>query len=208
MLSMNYQKVIYLFIILFSAHCIFAQTNSWELRKDSEGIEVYTREVKESNFDEFKGVVYLDASVKTIIDVICNVNEFDKWMPDVEKAKLLKRTGDSIQIDYVETKAPWPVQNRDVIVERHLYHNNSGTVIMEMKALPNYLPEKEGIVRIKKMNGFWKIIPQKNKVKIIYQILTEPGGSIPSWLANLKVVDNPFETLKGLRQMVKTYQNK
>jgi hypothetical protein len=28
---------------------------------------------------------------------------------------------------------------------------------------------------------------------------TEPGGSVPSWLANKFVVDAPFNTLKALK---------
>ena len=35
-----------------------------------------------------------------------------------------------------------------------------------------------------------------------YEVHTEPGGSVPSWLANSFVVDAPLQTLQGLRAKV------
>ena len=40
-----------------------------------------------------------------------------------------------------------------------------------------------------------------NLTEVTYQVHTEPGGSVPSWLANSFVVDAPFNTLSGLRTL-------
>ena len=36
-------------------------------------------------------------------------------------------------------------------------------------------------------------------MEVTYEVHTEPGGSVPSWLANSFVVDAPLQTLRGLR---------
>ena len=67
--------------------------------------------------------------------------------------------------------------------------------------MADYLPEEEGYVRVAKVEGLWKLTPKgPGQTEITYQVQTEPGGSVPSWLANSFVVDAPFNTLKGLRE--------
>jgi len=38
------------------------------------------------------------------------------------------------------------------------------------------------------------------EVEVVYQVHTEPGGSVPSWLANKFVVEAPLNTLRNLRE--------
>lgn len=54
------------------------------------------------------------------------------------------------------------------------------------------------------LKGFWRFIPEKEgRIKVIYQIHADPGGDIPSWLANAVAVDSPFNTLKNMLKMLK-----
>mgnify|MGYP002718257558 CR=1 FL=1 len=67
---------------------------------------------------------------------------------------------------------------------------------------PQYLPKEDGYTRVASLKGFWKFVPQGDgKVEVTYQVHTEPGGSVPSWLANSFVVEAPFNTLSGLRAL-------
>ncbi|MFO6080183.1 START domain-containing protein, partial [Pseudomonas aeruginosa] len=46
-------------------------------------------------------------------------------------------------------------------------------------------PEEKGQIRVPKLVGEWKLQPKGQGVtEVTYQVETEPGGSIPSWLAN------------------------
>jgi hypothetical protein len=50
----------------------------------------------------------------------------------------------------------------------------------------------------------WTITPLKDgSLSLEYQLLVDPGGSVPAWLVNLAVVDGPFETMSALREKVK-----
>ncbi|KPX87998.1 Collagenase-related protease [Pseudomonas syringae pv. rhaphiolepidis] len=56
-------------------------------------------------------------------------------------------------------------------------------------------------MRVTEVKGFWKMVPKgSNQTEVTYQVHTEPGGSVPSMLANKFVVDAPFNTLKALRE--------
>jgi hypothetical protein len=54
---------------------------------------------------------------------------------------------------------------------------------------------------VAQVDGFWKFTPKgADQIEVTYQVHTEPGGDVPSWLANKFVVDAPFNTLKALRE--------
>jgi hypothetical protein len=38
---------------------------------------------------------------------------------------------------------------------------------------------------------------------VVFRLHIEPGGEIPSWLANIAVIDTPYHTLNNLKEMVK-----
>jgi len=67
--------------------------------------------------------------------------------------------------------------------------------------VPTYLPEEKGYVRVAQVDGFWTLVHKADGMtEVTYQVHTEPGGSVPSWLANKFVVDAPFNTLKALKE--------
>ena len=67
-------------------------------------------------------------------------------------------------------------------------------------------PEQPRLVRVSKFEGFWQMRPVgEGQVEVIYQAHTEPGGSLPAWLANSFVVDVPLHTLLALRRLVEPH---
>jgi hypothetical protein len=73
-------------------------------------------------------------------------------------------------------------------------------VTRKLLEVPTYLPEEKGYVRVAQVEGFWKLVPKgADQTEVTYQVHTEPGGSVPSWLANKFVVEAPFNTLKALK---------
>lgn len=68
--------------------------------------------------------------------------------------------------------------------------------------MPEYLPEVDGYVRVSRIDGFWEFAPKEGgEVEVTYQVHTEPGGNVPSWLANKFVVEAPYNTLRQLRSL-------
>ncbi len=179
---------------------------AWTLAKDADGIRVYTRSVANSHLREFKAEVEIPTNLERVMQVLKDANSFRRWMPDVVRSDLLF-SSDKEQYHYVENAAPWPVSNRDGV-----YHYtfpraedaDPAVTIVRVEAAPDYSPRRDGRVRISKCDGYWRIAPKGNVVEVTYQIHADPGGSIPSWLANATVVDTPFNTLKNLRGYIQS----
>jgi hypothetical protein len=189
-------------LALVSSNASFAQ-EQWSLAKDSDGVKVYVRDVPNSPLREFRGEVDLKVSPDRVVKVLQDAGSFRKWMPDVVASDLLKAT-DKEQFHYLENAAPWPVAHRDGVYHFTYMRSDGAAPVttVRVEAVPDYVPAREGKVRIPKAEGYWKLVPTSSGVGVSYQMHADPGGSIPSWLANQTVVDTPFKTLKALRDYV------
>ena len=179
----------------------FAQY-SWELEKDEEGILVYTKVEKDSDFKSFKAVIVLDASIPEIIRVLKNVDSYTTWYGYTKTSVLLNQTLDN-QYNYVETQFPWPYDNRDMIYKMSINLSNPQKIIISLKGIPDYIPKKEGIVRMEKAEGYIILRPQADSTELTYVFHSEPGDNIPVWLANSSISELPYKTLIGLREILK-----
>ena len=187
-------------VALFISHVSLAE-EPWLLAKDSDGIKVYVRDVSNSRLREFRGEIALTTNPERVLEVLQDVPSFYKWMPDIVTAESLKVSDDE-RYHYLENAAPWPVSHRDGVYHfTYSRSNDSGTTVttVRVEAVPDYLPARAGKVRIPRADGYWKLVATADGVDVTYQMHADPGGSIPSWLANQTVVDTPFNTLKGLR---------
>jgi hypothetical protein len=190
-------------IVLISVFFLYGTLLSdWELKKKSSGIEIYTRSLEGSDFDEFKGVTVIqDVTLNEVLKVILDVENYDDLFPDCINPRILKQEGKWYDIHYIQTKGPFPVKDRDSIFEQVTVIDQDGKhARVILKPLPDYLAEVVDMVRIRHGSGFWDLKEDDRKnVTVTYQFHGEPGGDIPSWLANRFVVSHPYETLMNLK---------
>jgi hypothetical protein len=66
------------------------------------------------------------------------------------------------------------------------------------------IEEKSGIVRVKLLSmQYYVQMIGANKIHITYNIVVDPGGSIPAWMVNAFEVRGPFETFTKLAEFLK-----
>jgi len=180
--------------------------SEWNLKKEKDGIEVYIRNFEGSSFNEFKGITTIkESSLKAVLAVILDVENYESLYPDCMNPRVLQREGDYYDIHHIQVKAPWPVKNRDTVYEQKTVVDKDGKhAIVSLNPLPDFIAEDKNFVRIRKGSGFWELNEDDDNVKVTYQFHGEPGGEIPAWLANSFVVSQPFKTLENLRNNIKS----
>lgn len=195
-------------MIIFAAIALLTAlpggSGEWSLKKDQEGIKVYTRSVTGSAIAEFKAVMTLnDARLTDVLDVITDVRGFVKLFPNCAEATVLEQQGRYNTVHYIRTDVPFPVSDRDGVYEQRTeLASGGGSATVTIRALPGRIPEKEKLVRITNASGTWQLTQVGSNVSVIYQFHGEPGGAVPGWLANSFIVDNPFGTMQNLRKIV------
>ncbi|AZE68668.1 START domain-containing protein [Pseudomonas synxantha] len=185
------------FTLLFAAT---AQAEEWQVAKDEDGIKVSLSEVAGSKYKAYRGVTVIKAPVAKIVALQEDVAGACAWIHECKSQKLVDKKGDEAWT-YTQFKAPFPVSDRDSYIHVTTAKNADGSVTRTLQGVPTYKPEEKGYVRVAQVEGSWKLVPKgANETEVTYQVHTEPGGSVPSWLANKFVVEAPFNTLRALKE--------
>ncbi|SDT42201.1 START domain-containing protein [Pseudomonas fuscovaginae UPB0736] len=177
-----------------------AYAETWETAKDENGIKVSLAEIAGSKYKAYQGVTTIKASVAKIRALQDDVASACAWIHECKSQKLVDKKGDE-SWTYTQFKAPFPVTDRDSYLHITTIQNADGSLTRKLQGVPTYKPEEKGYVRVAQVEGFWKLVPKgDNLTEVTYQVHTEPGGSVPSWLANKFVVEAPYNTLLALKE--------
>jgi len=178
--------------------------DGWKLSKDKDGIKVYTRASDESPFDEFRATMQLNQSIHSLIAVLQDIENMPEWAYNVKSARILKEYGDTIQFYYTEVSLPFPFTNRDAVYRNSYdWKNDSSLLVVDIQMLPKYIEENEDLVRIPFGKGFWRVkVLSEERLDVTFQMVVDPGGSVPAWMANMFVNETPIYTFTKLREMI------
>lgn len=183
----------------------------WELIKDKEGIQVFTRVNTVSSFKEFKATMRIEAGVNEFLAVLYDVEVLSDWAYNIKESKLLHRPDDMSQTYYAVAKAPWPYKNRDGIYFNQIsWDKEAKLLLVDIDMLEQDVEVSEDYVRMDGY-GYWQVKEvSASEVEVIFQMQVDPGGSIKAWMANMFVSDSPYHTMLGLRDVLqkKKYHGK
>ncbi|PSS52798.1 START domain-containing protein [Pseudomonas sp. BBP2017] len=175
-----------------------AHAESWKQARNEDGIKVDLAEVAGSDYKAYRGVTLIKAPLAKVRALQEDVVGACAWIHQCKSQNLLKIEGNQ-SWSYTQFNTPWPVTPRDSILHVTTTEEADGSLTRKLEGVPKYLPEEKGFVRVAKVQGFWKLQPKEGGTEVTYQVHTEPGGSVPSMVANKFVVDAPFNTLKALK---------
>lgn len=177
-----------------------AVADEWELKKQADGIDVYTRPVAGSDIREFRGEGIVGVGIDAVVELLRDSSRFKDWFPETSESKLLERDG-AITYQYSVMSTPWPISDRDNIFRTVLTRDETtGRVDISVEAAPNAHPEQPRLHRVTRANGSWQLTPDgPNKTHVKFIMHLEPGGGIPDWMVNARIVATPFEALVNMR---------
>jgi START domain len=196
-------KIVLALILSLFTH-LNSEDRNWEMKVNKEGIKIYMRPSVDSPIKEVKVECAVEATLSQLVTVLLDVNTTGEWVYATKSATLLKKISPSELYYHSEIEIPWPASNRDFIAHMKVKQDaHSKIVTIDGPNVPDYIPQKEGVVRIMVGSGKWILTPVGNKVKIEYYLLADPGGSIPAWLVNLFATKGPMESFRKLKTHVK-----
>ena len=194
-----------IFILLGFFVCpAFSQSN-WKLTKNKDGIQVYQRDARNSNFKNIKVECTLPGTFDRLIAVINNVSQYKDWVYNNRTASLVKRVSGYEFYYYTETFLPWPLDNRDAVMHTRITKDTLNRFLkINSVAVQGVVPPKSGKIRISHSDINWYVTKSSaNSIHIVYTFETDPGGNVPSWLVNSFADKGPFESFKALGEMLK-----
>lgn len=201
---MPFLKFFLPFLLLTSV--IAHADETWSLARDSAGIKVWTRSIPDYPIRGFKAVTVVKSSLSGLLSLIIDTEHADQWIYRTQQVDVLMRDEERATfVIRVMTDFPWPLSNRDVIVDgRIVQDEQTGTVTVSSRSLsgPQY-PVYDDFVRMPDVEGSWVFRPLGNDlVEVTMQGRADPGGSIPASVVNLIIHETPYRTLLGLRRVI------
>ncbi len=176
----------------------------WELKKDKKGIRCYTRRVKISPMHCFRGSIEVKGTIPNLVGFLMDIGRYTEWMYPTDESYILDRINETEAYIYTVHKPPWPASKRDIAVRRQWYYfPDTGGVTVTIKGLPDYVPQRDKIVRGYMIMAYYQLVPiNDNTIEITYEVIVDPGGWLPVWLLNFMLVYGPYSTL----QEIQSYQ--
>jgi hypothetical protein len=189
-----------LFLLITPA---FSQSDC-ALRKDKDGVRVYTCLVEHNKFKSIKASFDVQATPTQLIDIVFNPNDYNSWQYHTINAHVLQRKSETELIYYTEIVSPWPASNRDLIVHLRIEHDKATRNIkVYANSIPEYIPRKDGIVRVPMSKSQWTVKPiNESTLHVEFTMLVDPGGSVPAWLINMVAAEAPYESFRNFKNKI------
>ena len=178
----------------------------WDFVKEKDGIRIYTRKELNSSLKSFKGETIFHVAIDKVFYVLGDATSFDWWDKNISEIKVLSfEPGKNIKY-YLIYDVPWPLADRDLAVTSKISTDLvTGERTLMATPLLNVVPEKPGLIRIKKYWQKWTVRPlDKGNVQIILEGCVDPGGIVPAWLYNMVITETPLKVIRSLRERVLT----
>jgi hypothetical protein len=180
---------------------------AWKLITDRNGIQVYMRHNDDSRLKTFRGVTKIELQDEyALAGLLEDYANFPRWLHFIDGVTEIDRDGPLLRRLHFTTKLPWPLSDREALLQARIEQTispqqESQTIYLDNR--PNLLPSNPKYVRFPEMTGVFQLRRLgNNEAEVIYQLVLDPGGYIPTWMANLLLRDAPYFTLDRMRRII------
>jgi uncharacterized protein YndB with AHSA1/START domain len=185
------------------------QSDPYQKFDSVRGIDLYRFDTPGEEMPGFRGEVVIDRPLEDVLQVLRDVEHHTEWMHRCAVSEILRTISDDRAIVYNRTDVPWPVADRDVVLDTRFETASEGrlVVLTVENTDPNLSPPPPRVVRMPKLSGFYRLWKMDaSTTKVVYQVEADIGGRVPKWIAERVARDMPYETLSRLRARVRQQQ--
>ena len=197
-----FQLLLLLFISLPVSHAIAEQ--EWELKRDRDGIQVYTRSVEGSKHKAVKAEMTVPQGVNELVGLVMDTDACPEWAALCKSSQITEQVSETELYVYTWNDLPWPVKDRDAVAKVNWHQDSSGIVTMTAELTTGKVAEDKKALRLTEGTTSWTFHPSAEGTRIVSEAHLDPGGATPAWLTNMLLVDSPFDTMVGMRDLVAT----
>ena len=178
------RKIISLIFLCLTAFPAYAQ-GKWEKANEDDGVTIWSRDVGHDRVREVKAEAVIDLPAKRVWEVVRDVEHFPEFMPYVLEAQIIKVVDEKNWYQYQRLDPPL-VDMRDYVLKVTTENKPpEATYYLRWEADTGFGPKpRKDSVRLKLCDGSWTLKALgPNRTHITYWLYTDPGGSIPGWIA-------------------------
>lgn len=187
---------------IFKVGISFSQESDCDLKRDSDGIKVYTCKTENEKFKLLRAEFELrNITLAQLKEFIWNVPNYTTWQYNMIESEQISSTGEYEMSYRSVVDAPWPVENRELVLKVKMVVDSATSSIF-IRSYDYDKPAPDNMIRVPFFDGSWRIIKDVNKLQVTYTLRIDPGGLVPAWLANIAMAEGPFVSFKKLKEQL------
>ena len=189
-------NIVLLILMLVSVNSVYSQ--SWELKKEIGSIKAFTADKENSSTKRYKVIGMVNAGIDCVYSTVIDFDNYTQILNNLSDSELLSKN-DSVIIAYLKFELSWPISDRDLIAKVKI--NKTENVIKLFITAIKYPKFKKDNKAIRLIEYSEKLViesinDKQTKISIIGHV--DVGGSIPNWVKNMFIVDNPINLIEFL----------
>lgn len=203
--DVNSMHYIIAILFIFIVQTGYTQFDHCTLKKDKDGIKVYTCKSEHDRFKTLKAsFIIKQTTPEELESFLRNVSNYPSWQYNMASADILKsNTVDGTMIIRSEIDAPWPLENRELIAQFSVQRfQDAEQLQFTVKTIAYDYPSAKGLVRVPFSHAQWDIKKVNDSVEVVYTMRIDPGGVVPAWLVNMAMAEGPYTSFVNLKKQL------
>jgi START domain len=168
---------------VMAATAVAEAATDWRFVTREKDVLVSTRTEPGHNHPTFRGEFRIDAPVLQVLAVVLDTPNAVRWARGADRVEVLKRQPPDGQLVRMITDLPWPIRDREMVMDRTMTVLEPGKVFdVRFACATGKRPEDKGYVRVRECDSHFLIkAVDAGHTYVDYRAYLDPGGGLPSW---------------------------
>jgi hypothetical protein len=191
----------YLLVLSFLLNSNKSWADDWKLEKHKDTVSIYSKKT-DTGYKKVLVKTIVKAKPHALIALLGDVAFAPQWMFNCIEVKILDEISPKERLINSFFAAPWPVKDRDMVFYSKTTSSHN-TVQIEISDRGDTTPHHSKYVRMQEMHGMWEASLLENGRSVItYTGSGNPGGKLPTFVANKELINTMFKTFQNLNKVI------
>lgn len=153
-----------------------------------------------SQIREMQAEFTVNASLDKIISHFTVAESYAQWAAGIKECNVFQ-AGDSVWYTYALMNYPWPFRRKDLVTKHQLFSSDSA-IIIQVNAESGFMPEKDGVDRLKSYRGRWILSAGMDGTTIVrYSVVSYEKPLFPRFIQDPVIQGIVIGSLRNLKKI-------
>ncbi len=188
-----------LLMVILPGLALAAESSAWELRKEKDGIRIWTRELADGR-RELKVNMQVPQPPEAVKALLLDFQSATRWRSSYLKSmKQIDHPNPDVWLVRVDSQPPWPFKSSAAIIEGKIKQDaKSGTISYSYHERHDLMQQQGMETNEGSMSGEWLLTPRNGGTDITNIVQMQINIPVPGFVLN-RLIDN--ETLAEKQRM-------